>query len=183
MPDLTLHEDIAKLAGEIHDLSEKFSAKEVLATKAKELAEEAADITGKYRILVWVIAGLLLIVIAGLIWTGVVASANRELGSCQARFNKANELRSTVLTDYTMKQNDAMKDLVKARGLPNDEAIIAARDRWLEADWLLSEARRLNPVLKYEDFCKNVPGVDPPKVPPANLPDQSLYPGSQIPAQ
>lgn len=192
--DPSLHDDIGNLTKEIRELSEKFSAKEVLAEKAAELAQvahnasivakntskEAARITRNYRRLLKLVCVVLALVVISLVLLVRFAAANRELANCQAQFNKATELRSSVLTKYAKDQRAAMEKLVKARGLPNDENIIAARDSWLEANWLVDEANKLNPVIKYEDYCKNVPGVDPPKVPPAKVPDRSLYPGPQL---
>lgn len=181
--DPSLHDDIAQLAGEIHELSEKFSAKEELARKAKELAEKAARVTRNYRVLLILFGVILAVVVVAMVKLNALADVNREIITCQARFNKATELRSSVLTQYAKDQRAAMKELVEARGLPNDANIIAARDAWLEANWMVDEANRLNPVIKYEDYCKPVEGVDPPKVPPAKVPDRSSYPGSQLPAQ
>jgi hypothetical protein len=46
---------------------------------------------------------------------------------------------------------------------------------------MVEEANRLNPVLKFEKFCKPIKGVKAPKVPPAKKPDPSMYPGPQNP--
>jgi hypothetical protein len=181
--DAGLHDDISSLAGEIHELSSKFSAKEELAAKASELAKEAKRVARNNKILLILFGIVLLAVIVGLIFLVVFVNSTRELSTCQGRFNKAGELRTSVITKYTVKRDEAMEGLVEARGLPNDPAIIEARDAWLESNWMLAEARRLNPVVKYSDYCKPIWGVDPPKVPPAKVPDPALYPGPQNQAQ
>lgn len=167
MADPSLHDDIAELGEHIRDLTERFSAKEELAEKAADLAKTTKKIADRDRIFVIVVAVALAVTVA---LSGVAAVLGYQVATCQSRFAKATELRTALLNEYVIARDEAMKGLVEARGLPNDAAIIVARDNWLEAHHLLSEARRLNPVPQYEDFCGNIPGVPDPKVPPAKVP-------------
>lgn len=186
--DPKLHEDIALLSTEIHGLTERFSAKELLAEKAAELAEKTAEasalaaalaqtattlsqetkkITEGFSTLVKRVSvvGVVFAVILGLAIYKVY-----DLYTCQAEFNKATELRSSLLTEYTIERDAAMHTLVEVRGEPNDTTSDEAKHAWLIADWKLVKARELNPVPKYEDYCEPIPGVGPPKVPPAKTP-------------
>lgn len=161
--DPSLHDDIVALGAEVRDLTDRFSAKEELAARVKR-------ITRNDRIFTIAVA---IVVVIGLTGSGIAVALGYKVATCQGKFNKATELRSALLTDYTVTRDDAMKALVEARGLPNDPAIIEARDNWLTADAQLSEARSLNPVPKYEDYCGNIPGVPDPKVRPAKVPHPS----------
>lgn len=158
--DPSLHEDISKLTEEIRGLSGRFSAKEVLAQKASDLAHTSRNLFIALGVVV------LVVVLIG----GAALWKVYDITSCQAQFNKATEERSDLLTVYTIRRDAAMEDLVRARGLPNDPDIIEARDNWLVANWLLKEARELNPVPQYVDYCSPIFGVGSPKVPPAKKP-------------
>lgn len=120
---------------------------------------------------------------------------NTYWSQCQSKFNLATQQRSALITKYSnaqraaaKKEHAAMTVLVAMRGEANSAETNEAKSVWLragreweKATWMVDEANRLNPVLQFNDFCKPIKGVTPPKVPPAKKPDLRMYPGPQNP--
>lgn len=148
-----LREATDKLAGEVHDLGERLSAKELLYQRTRRLTRLSLGLAA----IVGVVA---LVAVAALVRVNSVLS-------CTIAWGEASSIRQDVLNDGAEEvaqkkgsADGALRILVDRRGDPNDEAIDQAKrdfakadDARIRAEWQLQFLRDQYPPPQIKEFC------------------------------